>query len=361
MHRRAAGAAAALLAVLALLAHAAGGVAQTGPTLSDAQLAGQHVIFSFPGRTPPRALLDRIGRGEAAGVILFRRNIGSRAGLRAMLRRLQSVPRPSALSDPLIVMIDQEGGQVKRLSGAPRHSAGALGHIGSIKLARNEGIKAAHNLRLVGVNTNLAPVADVARAGSDEERTLRSYGSNPRKVAALAGAFTEGLHAGGVAATAKHFPGIGAARADADRVTPRIRLSKARLRATDERPFRTLVGRNVELVMLANAVYPAFGSRPVFLSPALAQDELRGRLGFSGVTMTDDLQTRSATRFGVPSRLAAPALRAGADLLLYASSYVGGAAAANAVASDLVAGRLSREDLQASLDRILSLRAGLPR
>src|SRR5207244_6775502 len=104
------------------------GATQPGPplpALTTPQRAGQHMVFSYAGATPPGALERRIRAGEAAGVILFARNIASRARLRATLARLQAIPRPTGLRAPLLVMIDQEGGLVKRLSGAPTRSPAA--------------------------------------------------------------------------------------------------------------------------------------------------------------------------------------------------------------------------------------------
>ena len=86
-------------------------------TLTDAQLAGQHVVFPFAGRTAPRALLARIRRGEAAGVIFLGANLGTPAQVRALTRTLRRVPRPPALRAPLLLMVDQEGGSVQRLPG----------------------------------------------------------------------------------------------------------------------------------------------------------------------------------------------------------------------------------------------------
>ncbi|MEA2663979.1 MAG: beta-N-acetylhexosaminidase, partial [Candidatus Eremiobacteraeota bacterium] len=115
---------------MAALAFAASSAQATDDleSLTPRQLAGQRVIEALPGRRPPRALLGRIRRGEVAGVILFSRNIGSKAEVRALVARLQREPRPAAVDAPLLVMVDQEGGLVKRLvprRGRPRSSAGS--------------------------------------------------------------------------------------------------------------------------------------------------------------------------------------------------------------------------------------------
>lgn len=361
--------AAATLGILALVATAWGasrgsaapGPAPALPALTTRQLVGQHLIYAYAGLRPPAALEHRISHGEAAGVILFNRNIASRAQLRAQLARLQSIPRPATLRAPLLVMIDQEGGFVKRLSGAPQRSPAQIGRSGSTSLARSEGVATAANLHGVGINVDLAPVLDVGRRGSYQERLERSYGRDPSLVGGLGTAFAGGLRAGGVAATAKHFPGIGVPRVNEDLVASRIGLSRDALRRIDEAPFATAVRGRIDLVMLSTAIYPAFDSLPALYSRRLGTDELRGRLGFGGVAITDDLETASAAGYGTPQRRALLATRAGADLLLFAQSYASGARAMEALVRDSRAGRVAAVELRRSAARTLALRQSLGR
>ena len=331
----------------------------TLPALSTRQLVGQHMVFSYAGATPPAALERRIRVGEAAGVILFGRNIASRGRLRTTIARLQAIPRPPGLRAPLLVMIDQEGGLVKRLSGAPSRSPAEVGRTGSTAVARAEGTATARNLRGVGVNVNLAPVLDTGRPGSFSEGLGRSYSRDPAAVAALGLAFAGALRAGRVAATAKHFPGIGVPRVDEDAVASRIGLSQDTLRRIDEAPFAAASRARIDLVMLATAIYPAFDRLPALFSRRLATDELRGRLGFAGVSITDDLETAAASGYGSPAAQARMSTRAGADLLLFAQSYVGGAQAAEGLIRDARARRVSVPELRTSAARVLALRASL--
>jgi beta-N-acetylhexosaminidase len=319
------------------------------PERTPAQLAGQRIVFGFNGTEPPRALLRRIRRGEAAGVILFARNIRSRGQVRAMNAAFQRWRPPG--DPPLLVMVDQEGGIVKRLAGAPRRSAAELGRIGSESLARAEGRNTARSLRGVGINVNLAPVVDIGRPGRIMRAQGRAYSSSPARVARLAAAFAAGLREGGVAACAKHFPGLGGALHDQDKRNNAIRLSAERLRAEDYEPYRRL--RTVEMVMTSTADYPALDSRPAVFSGRILDDELRDRVGFRGVTITDSLGVESATRLGSPETRAIRAARAGNDLLLFASSYAAGVRGAAALARS----GLSHD---ASAARVESLRTALP-
>jgi beta-N-acetylhexosaminidase len=366
--RRALPAAAATLVLLALTGAAAtaqsggsGPAAGTDPVdrLSARQLVGLSTIFSYDGTSPPVALRRRIARGEAAGVILFGHNVGSRARLRATMRSLQAIRRPAGLRAPLLVMIDQEGGQVKRLGGAPSRSPAALGRIGSADLARREGRATAANLLDAGVNVNLAPVLDVGRPGSFQARTERSYSRDPGRVATLGSAFVRGLQERGVAATLKHFPGIGTVARNEDDVAQRVGLPLATLRRIDESPFVAASAAGAKLVMTSTAIYPPLSSRPAMLSRRISTDELRGRAGFRGISITDDINVVALRRFGSPATLGRLSLQAGNDLLLYCAGYTTGATSADAIARDVSAGRIPVEDLRGSVRRVLALRAEL--
>ena len=347
------------LAGLAVATAPASGNAAVTDGLTLRQLAGQRVIFGFAGPSPPQALRDRIRRGEIAGVILFKRHIRSRSALRAMVTDLQAIPRPEGLRDPLLVMIDQEGGAVKRLDGAPSRSPEQIGRTGSEVIARSEGLAAARNLRSVRVNVNLAPVLDLGTAGSYVARLDRAFSAKPDVVSRLGTAFSNGLADGDVAAAAKHFPGNSRAGENEDIVSARIDTPRAELRRRDEAPFAAAVKSQVPLVMVSTARFTAFGQRPALFSRKLTTTELRDRLGFTGVSITDDLEVPAMAGYGPAARKAELAARAGADLLLFAQSYGAGAAGVEAVVDGVGANRLSRTELEQSAARVLALRASL--
>jgi beta-N-acetylhexosaminidase len=327
------------------------------PVLGLRQLVGQRIVYGFPGRRIPPRLLARVRRGETAGVILFRRNIGSRGALRALTRQLQAAALASPVHAPLLVMVDQEGGRVKRLSGAPRLSPAQMGR-GGPGLAAIEGRATAHNLRSVGINVDLAPVVDVGRPGSATRRLGRSFGSRPAAVAALGAAFARGLQGASVAATLKHFPGLGAVRADEDLLVQTVRESLARLRRVDERPFAAGIRAGARLAMTSTARYPALGGGVAMLSRRVVTGELRRHLRFGGVTLTDDLDVPALRGRRGPARLAFSAARAGNDLLLFSS----GSSASTAFAGLLrlaQQGRLGPAGLRAAAGRVLALRRSL--
>ena len=328
--------------------------------LTPAQLAGQRVVFAYGGPTPPRALVRRIERGEAAGVVLFSRNVQSRPHLRRTLASLQRAATRSPVKAPLLVMVDQEGGPVLRLPGGPTRSAAQVGATGRTATAVADGRTAGSALRAVGANVDLAPVADVCRRGSALERERRCYGRSAGRVTRLAGGFARGLRSRGVAATLKHFPGFGTAGVNTDFSAQFIRTSLGRLRAVDLRPYERLAGA-ARLVMLSTAVYPARSGRPAALAYAWATRELRNRLRFRGVSVTDALDTPATARFGGPGAVGVETARAGTDIALFARGYGPGDRAARALGSALSRGRLNRRSFERSVARVLALRATLPR
>jgi beta-N-acetylhexosaminidase len=221
--------------------------------------------------------------------------------------------------------------------------------------SREQGGRTAANLRDVGVNVDLAPVLDVARPGSDTAATERGFGSTASRVSATAVPFADALEGGGVAATAKHFPGLGSARLDTDFAVQRIGLPKATLRDVDEAPYRRFVAIGGEMVMLSTAIYPALSARPAAFARPIATGELRERLGFEGVSISDALETVSVKSFGGPAKAGVAAARAGTDLLLFTEQRAGARAEA-ALLRGLRSESLSREDFEASAGRVLRLR-----
>lgn len=211
------------------------------------------------------------------------------------------------------------------------------------------------------MNLNLAPVADVARARRALERERRTYGRSPHEVARRAQAFVDGLHDRGVLAAAKHFPGFGAARRNTDDAPQRIDLSLNTLRTVDEPPFAQLVDGGIDAVMLSTAVYPALDERPAALSRLWVRGELRRRLGFRGVSISDDLGTPAVAGLGSNAQRAVLAVDAGIDLPLFTAGYRSGAEAAEGLLAAARSGRLDGRVLRDKARRVLALRAKLPR
>jgi beta-N-acetylhexosaminidase len=334
-------------------------------SLSVEQLAGQRVIYSYSGLVPPASLISQIRAGDAAGVIFFADNISSEEQIRRVIATLQRAAAQSPVTSPLLLMTDQEGGDVRRLPGAPLRSEKQIGASPRSGIeASQAGRGAGLNLKSVGINVNLAPVLDVyRRSGNFIDQYGRSYSSNPRTVARLGADFIRAQQKTGVAATAKHFPGLGAASAAQDTDTRPVTLDVplAELRSIDELPYESAIPARVKLVMVSWATYPALDPHhPAGLSATVIHGELRQRLRFTGVAITDALGAGALSAYGPTSSRAVLAARAGMDLLLCASQNAGeGTAAVRALATALNRGRLSASGFTASVNRVLALRRAL--
>jgi beta-N-acetylhexosaminidase len=301
---------------------------------------GRKIVTGMAGTFPSRSLRARVRKGQVGGVILFGPNVGPALG-----RAIDSLQRAARAggNPPLLVAVDQEGGEVKRLRSLPPSRAPAQM---TASTAGAEGAATGRALRARGINTNLAPVADVNHGsflGS------RSFGSDPGAVATAACAFAGGLQAGGVNATLKHFPGLGRTRSNTDLHRVSVGAAAASLRA-DLSAYRSC-GATARLVMLSNATYPAFdAARPAVLSPRVVTTLLRGELGFRGVTITDSL---AAPGVSAPS-VAVRASRAGVDLLLYVDER-SSARGYRALLRAARAGELAPAAIRASAARIDAL------
>jgi beta-N-acetylhexosaminidase len=337
------------------------------PTLTPLQLAGQRVIYSYGGLTPPAGLLDLIRHGEVAGIIFFSENVGTEAHLASVVRTLQQAAASplNPVHLPLLLMTDQEGGAVRRLPGEPILSAKQIGlSANPPATATAEGAGAALNLRGVGLNVNLAPVLDVFRtAGNFIDQFGRSFSNNPATVATLGTLFARAEQSRGVAATVKHFPGLGAATRtqNTDLVPVTLPLSLSAIRSVDELPYVSAIAAGVKLVLVSWAIYPAIDPvNPAGLSSKVIFGELRGRLGFGGVTITDALEAGALASIPSTQLKATRAARAGMDLMLASSrNFRQGLTATTRLAFAFTNHLLNAAAFEAAAERVIALRATL--
>jgi beta-N-acetylhexosaminidase len=333
--------------------------------LTNQQLAGQRVIGSYSGLTPPSSLLTDISNGQLAGVIFFGGNISSETQIAGVITQLRQAQAQSPVQVPLLLMTDQEGGLVRRLPGAPALSEKQVGQSANpVAAATTAGTGAGQNLAGVGMNVNLAPVLDVFyKSGNFIDQYQRSYSSNAAVVSECGHAFITAQQQTGVAATAKHFPGLGSAtksqNTDNGPVTLTVSLTK--LRSVDEVPYPSAISAGVKLVMVSWAVYPALDAkRPAGLSPTVIGQELRGRNAFTGVTITDALEAGALSAFGPTGQRAVTAAGAGMDLILCSAQDPSqGETATAALASALGSGQLDPATFTTSVNRVTALRASL--
>jgi beta-N-acetylhexosaminidase len=277
--------------------------------LSLRRQAGQLVVMRFNGPGPPAYVPRALRAGRAGGVILFKDNVASRPALKRLVRALQRGAGGSAL-----VATDHEGGEIRNLTWA-RPVAGQAA-AATAERATADARAAARDLRAAGVNVNLAPVADVAATAGSVMRG-RAFPGGAEQVAALTRAAVEGYRGTRVAATVKHFPGLGAASANTDDEPVSLTRSPEQLIGEDLPPFRAAIAARVPLVMASHAVYPSLDPGAIASqSRYVLHRLLRQRLGFRGVVVTDSLEAKAVTERAGPAEAAVRSVRAGADLVL---------------------------------------------
>jgi beta-glucosidase-like glycosyl hydrolase len=340
-------------------------------------LAGIHTIYSYPDTAqPPIELIELTKAGLVGGVILFGENIDADVTPAAMLAlqdAYQESPAPALIHSltgieyaPLLIMTDQEGGVVKRIpEGGPETSAKQVGLSSDPEdEGRKAGSSAAETLRKYNNNANLAPVLCVYREEGDFlDQYERSYHNTTEVVIQAGIAFLEGSQANGVAAAAKHFPGLGAAAAEENTDLRPVTLDVPveDLRAIDIPPFAAAIEAGVDMIMPSWAIYPAIDAeRPAGLSRTWLQGELRERLGYKGVTITDAIEAGAVVPFGDHGAVAGLATAAGMDLLLASGRNVtSGEVVRKALAQGVSSGELDSHEFDLATERIVALRQKL--
>jgi beta-N-acetylhexosaminidase len=311
-------------------------------------MIGQMIIARFQGPRPSASFLARIRAGEIGGVVLFADNVaGGLGATKALTGELQRAAREGG-QPPLLIMTDQEGGGVKRLPGPPTLAPAAMG---STPIAYAQGRATGRLLRSVGINVDLAPVADVERVAGSFLGS-RSFGSTPATVAGRACAFAKGLASEHVAFTLKHFPGLGRAGGNTDLGSVTIHAAASSLRA-DYQPYQACGANPLALVMVSSASYPALsGLLPAVLSPAIYHRELRlATNGAQNVTISDDLQAGAIANQIAPAR---HAISAGLDMAMYAQTEQASASAFATLLREAKSGALSTGRIKAA-DQTIAL------
>jgi beta-N-acetylhexosaminidase len=280
----------------------------------------QPAIYGLSGETLTDDERSFFRDADPAGYILFRRNCADRDQLRALTDALRDIHGRGDLP----ILIDQEGGRVARMRppvwpAFPAAQAFAdlygTAPMTAIEAARHNARALAALLREVGINVDALPLLDVRREGAHDIIGDRALGSDPMQVAALGRAVLDGLRTGGVVGIVKHMPGHGRSMSDSHVELPVVDASEEELEA-DIAPFRTL--NTAPMGMTAHVVYTAWDKeRPGSLSPVVIGDIIRGRIGFDGLLMSDDLGMHALS--GDFGARAAGALAAGCDLALHCS------------------------------------------
>jgi beta-N-acetylhexosaminidase len=275
---------------------------------------GQLLLMGFEGSVMSARLRSTLASLQPGGVILFARNLESPQQTHALLQECRNCVR-----QPLLACVDMEGGTVDRLKEviAPAPSVADVVATGNRRLFRKHGRVLGEECRALGFNADFAPVLDLALAPSRAVLTSRPAAADPRQVVLYAREFLRGLKGAGVLGCGKHFPGLGEANLDTHKELPAIAKPWKRLWAEDLYPYRALK-REVAFVMVAHAAYPAVTRQriPASLSKKWMTGILRGKLGYRGLVLSDDLEMGGVLAAAAIEDAAVGTLCAGADIFM---------------------------------------------
>jgi beta-N-acetylhexosaminidase len=325
---------------------------------------GSVIVLSWRGKYGWSTIAPLVSKYKLGGVLLFTPNFGGTpAGVKQWSDRLHALAQSQCLEHPILVMLDEEGGEVSNVkaSFAPPWPS-VMAAYGPARVRELERINGA-GLRAAGVDLNLAPVADVRTNPLDEVIGDRAFGSSPAVVAPLVSAAVQGLHEGGVGATVKHFPGLGGAAGNPHVAIPTDATTEAQWQKTQLPGFKAGITAGADAVMVTSVYVPGLGAgnTPAVFSPSVIS-RLRTQLGFEGVIMSDSLSMYGiGVNWPLP-QAAVMALAAGNDMLLLSNgepSYEVQAIAA--VKAAVLSGRLDRAKLHESAMRVNALRDRLGR
>ncbi|HJQ77500.1 MAG TPA: glycoside hydrolase family 3 N-terminal domain-containing protein [Acidimicrobiia bacterium] len=318
-----------------------------------------HLMVAFEGLEVPAWLDDWLGSEPPAGVSLFREhNMRSPDQVVELVSALQ---RANSSDHPLLIAVDQEGGQLTGLVGSTPFAGNmALGAAGDTDLTRRVARAMGEELSAVGVNLNYAPVADVASRPGNPSLGVRSFGEDPDAVAAHVSAAVQGLVGAGVLCTLKHFPGKGEAVVDPHYELPRLDLDRGRLDSVELAPFRAGISAGADLVMTGHYAVPALTGHddlPVSMSRQAIDGFIRSELGFEGMVITDALDMGALDQGAAQVVDLIASMSGGTDLLLCMPDEALRERAGIAVERGVTRGLIPAEALQDSARRIAAARA----
>jgi beta-N-acetylhexosaminidase len=323
---------------------------------------GQILMVGLDGTQLSASMAALLRQWQPGGVVIFDRNVATASQLRSLIAAVQRTA-----SVPLLVATDQEGGTVSRIKTglAPMPAEASYGTRGAVGQLYSDARQQGFALRALGFNLNLAPVVDVLSTPHSAIGS-RSYGSDPELDAELVVAAILGYQSAGIAATAKHFLGLGSVQVNADLSLPVVKASRAVLEARDLVPMRAAVRAGVMALMMTRVQIPAFdpSGATAYVSAPMINGIVRGELGFTGMLITDSLLTDAIINGPGTAVAAVAALEAGEDMLLFGTGGDGihqqlVQQAITALITAVETGRIPRSRLDDAVSHVLALKAQL--
>ena len=267
-------------------------------------------MIDLQGLSLEQSEKDKISHPNTGAVILFARNFENSRQVNNLIEQIRD-----ARDGTILVAVDQEGGRVQRFQTDFTRLPAASAYAQTPELTQASGWLMASELLAVGIDFSFAPVLDVD-CGVNTVIGDRAFSQDALQVAQLASAFRQGMHAAGMAAVGKHFPGHGAVTLDSHIDLPVDDRNLASIKNKDLSPFIQLISEGLEAIMPAHIVYPEIDALPAGFSEIWLQQILRQQLGFNGAIFSDDLSMQGAACVGDFNERAGLALQAGCDMVL---------------------------------------------
>lgn len=318
-------------------------------SMSKTEKLGQMVMIGIQGTDVTEDSLFMLHQYHIGGIILFDRNMRSKAQVANLNKKLQDQCNEKV---PLFIAIDEEGGIVSRMKDdlIPPPSQRSIADSGDSNEAYKSAYNIANELKKMGFNVNFAPVADV---GNRE----RNFSNDANTVAQFVRAAVDGYSHAGIVCALKHFPGIGRGEQDTHVDSVEVNDDFDAIYNSDMLPFRNVISNqdlDNYMVMVSHVTYPAFaGDTPACISPVIMKDILRKDLGYQGIIITDDLEMGAVSNYYGFDRIGVEAVKAGADIVLVCHEYQHGADVYLGLLEALEAGEITQEEVDNSVRRIL--------
>jgi beta-N-acetylhexosaminidase len=319
---------------------------------------GQLFIMGFPGEKPPTPFLSFITEENIGGVILFADNCVTHQAVRLTIETLKSRLQRT----PPFIGIDQEGGRVCRLKEAPVEYRAAVEYgKGSVERFVEEYSRAAMYMESLGINLNLAPVADIFLDKNNSCLKDRCFSDDPSTVARFVEASVKVSGSHGLMSCLKHFPGLGAAVNDPHSQTAVADYDEMIWQLREQVPFLAGVVAGADMIMTTHVLVPALDHNIVTGSEKIIRELIRGLLAFDGPIITDDLTMGGASALGDIGERTVAAFNAGHDLLLFGQDFETAFRAYDFFVDAVRRGDVPQERIKASLDRVSGIKFKLGR
>ncbi len=320
---------------------------------------GRLFIVGFPGEEPSDEFLHFVRETQLGGVIFFGDNCANPPAMQESIRTIRSCYEQRA---PFMA-IDQEGGRVCRLKGAPAEyrSAEEYGRSDNLERFTEDYTRSALYMESLGLNLNLAPVADIMISEDCAALNGRCFGHQPDQVAKFVEATVKVSRENGLLSCLKHFPGLGAAKNDPHSKTAVADYDDYLWHAREMIPFKAGVEAGVDMIMTTHLLVPRIDSSMVTESKKIVSELIRQDLSFDGPVITDDLTMKGADTIGEIGPRTVAAFNAGHDLLLFGQDYHQAQKAYAHFVKTFLQGDISEEQVTAALDRVSGVQCKLTR